>query len=168
MESGTIVVWLLRLVSIALVLAPQAYYYSTSTSPIEFFAPSLASSSLDLFDPSSLRVTLVDYSVTGENTCSVRVRVLNTGSVRFGLKDANVRMHAPSPEFSGRVAIQPFTVDPGEEELVSATLTLERGTCERLPDFFSKSSANFSGEATLIIGPSEVPLNFSVDLRLGG
>ncbi|MEM0494388.1 MAG: hypothetical protein QXU72_03835 [Thermofilum sp.] len=167
MESEAVIVWLLRLISLALVLAPQAYYYSASESLSDFFIPDLAPPRLE-FDPRSFRATLEGYSVSGGNVCLLKVRVSNSGSIRVGLKDADARVAAPSGEFSGKVALQPFTLEPGEEKLVNVELLLEKGACESLPDFFSKSSARFSGEATLIIGSAELPLSFSVDLGLSG
>ncbi|MEM3137816.1 MAG: hypothetical protein QW760_04805 [Thermofilaceae archaeon] len=167
MNNEMVIVWLLRLTSLALVLAPQAYYYVTSESLNDFFIPDLVSTSLE-FDPRSVNVILDDYGVLDGNVCLLRVRVFNSGSMSVGLKDVDAMVLAPSGDFSGKVALQPFTVEPGEEKLVNVELLLEKGVCENLPEFFSKSSARFSGDATLVLGSAELPLSFSVDLGPGG
>ncbi|MEM1697868.1 MAG: hypothetical protein QXG48_04365 [Thermofilaceae archaeon] len=167
MKNEAVIVWSLRLFSFALVLAPMAYYYSASGSLSDFFVPALTPPRLE-FDPRSVRVTLEGYGVSDGNVCLLRVGVFNSGGMRFGLKDVDARVVAPSGEFSGKVTVQPFTLEPGEGRIVDVEVLLERGACEMLPEFFSRSSARFSGDATLVLGSAELPLSFSVDLGPGG
>jgi len=170
MNSESILAWSLRLVTIAAVLVPLVFYYLASGSVWNFLLPSLNTpSSLMSFNPNSIRITSIDYSVVGD-AYLLSIGVRNTGSMRIGLKEADIAVSVPRLNMRLRLLLQsPFTLEPGEEERVSIRLLLESGNLEDLHALLSqRTPVDVSGRAILILNSAELPLNLSItDLPIG-
>ncbi|MBO3800010.1 MAG: hypothetical protein FGF52_03000 [Candidatus Brockarchaeota archaeon] len=164
MDSEKIIVWSLRLITIAIVLVPLAFYYFNSGSLRNFIMPSLTPpSNLMSFNPNSLRVTSLDYHITG-NRYLLRIGLFNAGNMGIGLKEVDGRIFVPSLNIIGRLVLQsPFVLEPGEEEKVDFIFFLESGAYEDLLTFFlQKPPVNLSGKATLVLNSAELTLNLSI------
>jgi hypothetical protein len=164
MNSERALTWSLRIITISIILVPLAYYYLASGLLLNFIMPRLTiPPSLMSLNPSSLRVTSVDYSVAG-NTYLLRIGVYNAGSMRIGLKEASGTISAPSLNVRGRFSLQsPFFLEPNEEERVSIAFLLESGTHRDLATLVShRLPVEISGEAILVIDSAELPLNVSI------
>lgn len=164
MNSERIWVWLLRIVTTIIILAPLAYYYLASGSLLNFITPSLTiPHSLMSFNPGSLRITSVDFNIAG-NTYLLSIGVHNAGIMRIGLKEASGIISAPSLNVRGRFFLQsPFLLEPNEEERVSIKFLLESGTERELATLFSqKLPLEISGGAVLVLDSAELPLNVSI------
>lgn len=164
MDNERISIWLLRLITAVVILVPLAFYYFTSKSIWNFLIPSLnIPSNLISFNLNSLRITSIDYNVTGD-IYSLRIGIYNAGSIGIGLKKADGIISAPSLKIKGRLILQsPFFLEPGEEEKVNIKFLLESGTRRDLKTLVSqKLPIEISGEAILILDSAELPLNVSI------
>lgn len=114
MDSEKTIVWLLRLITIAVVSVPLAFYYLTAGSPRDFLMPGLTPpSNLMSLNPNLLRITFVDYSISGD-AYLLRIGLSNAGSMGIGLKEVDWRISVPSLNMSGRLVLQsPFILEPG-------------------------------------------------------
>jgi hypothetical protein len=164
MNSEKALVWSLRIITITIVLVPLVYYYFVSGSLLNFIMPSLTiPPSIRSFNPGSLRITSVDYSVAG-NTYLLSIGVYNAGSMGIGLKEASGIISAPSLNIRGRFSLQsPFFLEPNEEERIGITFLLESGTESDLATLVSQRlPVEISGGATLVLDSAELPLNVSI------
>ncbi len=164
MNSERTLAWSLRIITAVIVLVPLAYYYLASGSLFNFIMPSLTiPPSIRSFNPGSLRITSVDYSIAG-NTYLLSIGVYNAGSMGIGLKEATGTISAPSLNVRGRFSLQsPFLLEPNEEERVTITFLLESGTERDLATLVSQRlPVEISGGATLVLDSAELPLNVSI------
>jgi hypothetical protein len=164
MNSERVLAWLLRIVTTIIILVPLAYYYLASGSLLNFIMPSLTiPHSIMSFNPGSLRITSVNYSIAG-NTYLLSIGVYNAGSMGIGLKEAGGIISAPSLNLRVRFSFQsPFFLKPNEEERVSIAFLLESGTEKDLITLVShRLPVEISGEAILVIDSAELPLNVSI------
>lgn len=165
MNSDRALVWLLRIITTAIILVPLVVYYLASGSLWSFIMPSLTiPPSLMSFNPSSFRITSVDYNIIGD-TYSLSIGVYNAGSIGIGLKEASGTISAPSLNIKGRFVLQsPFFLEPREEEKVNITFFLESGTRRDLMSLVSQRlPVKISGEAILVLDSAELPLNVSIN-----
>ncbi|MBO3840777.1 MAG: hypothetical protein JTT17_08200 [Candidatus Brockarchaeota archaeon] len=157
-------IWSLRIVTTIIILVPLIYYYLASGSLLDFVMPSLTiPPSLLSFNPSSLRITAVDYEVNGE-TYLLSIGIYNAGDIGIGLKEASGTISVPSLNIRGRFILQSsFFLKPKEERKVNIEFLLESGTRKDLKILVSQRlPIEISGEAVLILNSTELPLNVSI------
>ncbi|MEM2931125.1 MAG: hypothetical protein QW797_09760 [Thermoproteota archaeon] len=164
MASEANIVWSLRLITVAMVIAPLAFNYFSSGSLQVFIVPGLNLPLGSIINiQHSLHITSMDYSLTGE-TCRLSIGLSNTGSMRIGLKKLDCEISALTLNMSGRLVLQsPFILEPAREETVSFSLMLEKGAREDLLRLLAqKPPVSLSGEVILILDSAELPLNLTV------
>jgi hypothetical protein len=166
MKSDKAVTWVLRIVSIVILLSPIVYYYSASASLKDFLIPKL---SLPLSD---LRFQITSMEIGGfeGNTFTLRTGLLNHGEVGVGLKKLEGEFSIPEFNLDGKIVLQSSLIVPSREmrELVFL-VTLENGNSEDLHQIIiNRLPIDLSGSATLVLGSAEIPLIFSIKFRTGG
>ncbi|NHV99439.1 MAG: hypothetical protein HA496_07295 [Thaumarchaeota archaeon] len=166
MVSETTIVWLLRILTITVVLIPIVVNYFASESLQDFIVPDLTiplSSTLNI--PHSLQVYSIDYSIAGDE-CLLNLGLFNAGSIGIGLKELDCRITVASMNMSisGRLVLQsPFIVKPAGRERVSLSLSVENGIVEDFLRLLSQESqASLFGEATVLLDSAELPISLEI------
>ncbi|MEM2632649.1 MAG: hypothetical protein QXO29_01955, partial [Nitrososphaerota archaeon] len=160
-----IVIWLLRTITIIVIITPFTFYYFTSGSLLNFIMPNLnLPHGLPSFDFSSIRIVSIDYlSTNGEYI--LNIKLLNNGNTRIGLNKLNVKIINPSSNINGEIILQtPFILEPGKEENVQFLFSLEKGSIEDFIMLLTQGyPINLSGNVTLVLNLIEIPLDFSIN-----
>lgn len=165
MKDEKTIVWLLRLISILVILIPLAFYYLVSNSLQNFLLTVFSSFNPDL----RFQITSIWFDNAGENTYFLRIGLLNTGNMMIGLKRFDGRINVPEFDLIGRLTLQSsFTLLPGGEEELNFLFMLERGNPDDFQQIFiQRPVINLSGNATLVLNSAEMPLVFSILLPSG-
>ncbi|MEM2915116.1 MAG: hypothetical protein QXH91_06940 [Candidatus Bathyarchaeia archaeon] len=109
----------------------------------------------------------MNYNITG-NTYLLYIELLNTGSMKIGLKEFDAMMEVDSLNMRGRLLLQfPFVLEQDEKETIKVNFFLESGTHEDLSKIFSHNiPVNLSGKTVLILNSAEVPLDFTITIAI--
>lgn len=154
----------LRLINAAIILVPLVAYYIYSRSPQNFLNLELE------FKMPNFRFNIISYNLSDQGTGGyvLSLRLSNTGSVTFGLKRLEGVFLLPKEGISGMFSLEnPIEFMSGREGNIQVNLLPKVGNLSSLVNALSGDSVvSISGDATLTVNEAELPLTFSVDLRL--
>lgn len=163
MEGEKLIALLLRIATAAAVATPFAVYYTSSGSLENFLTPKTE------FRMPNLKLDVTYFNVSERDSgYALDLGLLNTGSVVFGLKELEGRVFLVDQGFAGGFALEsPIVLAPGREGGLRVLLLLERGDLKALEAAVSSGRAfNVTGRATVVVGDTELPFTFTLELNL--
>lgn len=155
-------VWVLRLFSVSAIMTPLVFYYFSSESLPIFFTPTFTPFNTNLH----FQITSIEFNDVGSNMYILKMGLLNTGNMRLGLKKLDGRIDVPSLNFGGRLLLQePLALPPAGEDELRVLFKLEKGDpgdFQRI--FVERTMMSLSGNATVILNSTEIPMVFSINI----
>jgi len=162
LKSMNIVVLSLRIITAAAVITPLAVYYASSGSPAGFLFPK------NEIQIPNLRFELVSYDVSkSEGEYMLDLKLSNTGSVPFGIRNLEGEVSLVNREFTGRFSLEsPIILAPGQLGSLRVILLPVQGDLKTFEDALSRDEAfNVTGRAAIALGDAELPFTFTAELK---